>query len=87
MTSGSLQKSAEIKKEERKRKGTRMRSGKETLEIIYARIRPRINKGKIKVISVLANVHGHLVRLLSSIVRKIKSILKVQSDSRDIRRT
>jgi hypothetical protein len=87
MTSGSCQKIAVMKKEEIKRKDTRMRSGKETLEIIYARIRPRINKGKIKVISVLANVHCHLVRLLSSNVRKIKSVAKVQSDRREIRRT
>jgi hypothetical protein len=45
MTSGSCQKSAEMKKEEIKRKGARMRSGKEILEVIYARIMPRINKG------------------------------------------
>jgi hypothetical protein len=59
---------------------------KETLEIAYDKTRPRINNGKIKVISVLANVHCHLVRLLSSIVRKIKSIVKVQSARREIRR-
>jgi hypothetical protein len=87
MTSGSLQKKNATKSEKKKRKPALRPLENVTIESTNAMTIPRIRIGKIQIVSLSANTHCHLVRLLSSTDRNKKSTKKLRSVKRENKRT